>query len=364
MADIFISYSGADKSIVKALATLLEEKGWTTWWDRHIPIGQRFDNVIETELHNARCVIVIWTKQSVASEWVKNEASEALQRGVLVPILLENVVIPLNFRRVEAALLTAWNGEPEHPELEMLFNSVKAVLSSNGQPPNDQQSILNGKEAGVGSSASIGVMHFVRKRLPLVLSITIGVAFILLFLFFSKGIFGSTEQNITVRVYDYKKRPVTEGEVKIYLNEYIRTQSLDKMGQALFTGIPAERMANNRKIEVSSPGYATRIFDTLLSNSQPLELVLPLSTVVFIRGKVKTAAEVPISAVEITVDGTRYYALSLTDGSYNLRLEEYTIGDEITVTTSHPKFEDKTISIKINGPEIKNQDIFLNPVTP
>ena len=54
---------------------------------------------------------------------------------------------------------------------------------------------------------------------------------------------------------------------------------------------------------------------------------------------------------------------SITDGSYNLRLEEYTLGDEISITTSHKDYEDKTISLVINSPEIKNQDIFLNPIS-
>ena len=70
----------------------------------------------------------------------------------------------------------------------------------------------------------------------------------------------------------------------------------------------------------------------------------------------------PIRGVEITVDGTRYYAVSVTDGTYNLRLEEYTLGDDITITTSHKDYEDKTTSLKINSPDIKNEDIFLNPV--
>ncbi|HYO22302.1 MAG TPA: toll/interleukin-1 receptor domain-containing protein, partial [Flavisolibacter sp.] len=106
MADIFLSYSSADKSTVKVIATLLESKGWTTWWDRQIPIGQQYDNVIEKELNNAGCVVVIWTQKSVSSEWVKTEAAEAAGRGVLVPVMLEPVSIPLAFRRTEAAMLT------------------------------------------------------------------------------------------------------------------------------------------------------------------------------------------------------------------------------------------------------------------
>ncbi len=173
----------------------------------------------------------------------------------------------------------------------------------------------------------------------------------------------ASEKNVTIRVFDWKKNPVTQGEVKIYLNEYIRTQSIDKMGQALFSGIPAEMVKNKMRIEVSSPGYATKSFDTLLTSSKPLELTLPLTTVVFITGRIKTAAEMPIRGVEISVDGTRYFSKSITDGSYNLRLEEYTLGDEISITTSHKDYEDKTILLIINTPEMKNQDIFLNPVS-
>jgi hypothetical protein len=172
------------------------------------------------------------------------------------------------------------------------------------------------------------------------------------------------EKNITVRVSDWKNNPITQGNVKIYLKEYIRTQSIDNLGQALFTGIPADMARDKMKIEVSSPGYATKQFDTLVVLSRPLELTLPLVPVVFISGRAKTAAEIPIPGVEINVDGTRYYALSITDGSYKLRLEEYTIGDEISLTTSHKDFEDKTFSVRINSPDIQNLDIFLNPITP
>jgi len=172
----------------------------------------------------------------------------------------------------------------------------------------------------------------------------------------------AAEKTVTIRLFDWKNNPVTQGNVKIYLKEYIRIQSIDNMGQALFTGISSDMVKNKMKIEVSSPGYATKYFDTLVVDSKPLELTLPLTTMVYISGRVKTAAEIPIKGVEINVEGTRYYAISITDGSYKLRLEEYTLGDEISLTTSHKDFEDKTFSIRINSPDIQHQDIFLNPV--
>lgn len=366
MADIFLSYSSADKSIIKGIAALLERRGWSIWWDRQIPIGQRFDTVIETELHNAGCVVVIWTKNSVASEWVKNEAADAAQRSVLVPLVLEDVTIPLAFRRIEAAMLTDWNGEEDHPELNILFHSIETILrrKKGGNTSSTESANGAGKEGDLVDRNLFGQKPFLKKILssPALYVSLVFIIIILTWLLMNSTSAGSSEKNVTVRVFDWKKKPVTEGEVKIYLNEYIRTQSLDKMGQAVFTGVPAGMMNDKKKVEISSPGYSTRTFDTLLSAGKPLELVLPLSTVVFIRGKVKTAAEMPIKGVEINVEGTRYYALSITDGSYVLRLDEYTLGDEINITTSHPGYEDKTILLKIHSPDMGSQDIFLNPV--
>ncbi|MEP6750030.1 MAG: toll/interleukin-1 receptor domain-containing protein [Bacteroidota bacterium] len=422
MADIFISYSSDDKTIVRELAALLEDKGWSVWWDRQIPIGQKYDTVIETELQNARCVLVIWTQRSINSEWVKNEALEAAQKNKLVPVELEQVALPLAFKRIESSLLFGWTGDRNHPELPFLYTAIDNILhpkasstisKNNNQdnntiepkPVNRKAITLYSIIAGIGLIGSIAAVYYYLHQVkdngddaaahahfyPVLILFGVAIGALIygsmntyavvkqqwqdirfkiagpvtaLFLILLGGFFlhpHHTERIITIRIFDWKKTPITDGEVKIYLNEYIRTQSIDKMGQALFTGIPAEMASNKMKIEVSSPGYATKHYDTLLVNEKPLELILPLTTVVFISGKVKTAAEMPIKGVEINVDGTRYYAMSITDGTYNLRLEEYTLGDEINITTSHPDYEDKTISLRINAPDIKNEDIFLNP---
>lgn len=170
------------------------------------------------------------------------------------------------------------------------------------------------------------------------------------------------DKTITVRVFDKNQNPVTNGDVKIYLEEYIRSQSIDKNGQAQFTGIPHRNVEKKVKVEVSSPGYATQQFDTVLSKTNTIELVLPLTAVVYITGQVKRANETPIKDVEINVDGTRYVTYSITNGTYRLRVDEYTLGDEIMLTTSHPQFEDKTRMLKINAPEIRDIDFVLQPV--
>src|SRR4030095_8951461 len=89
MADLFISYARSDRPRAEQLAHALERAGWSVWWDREIPPGRSFDEVIEEALSLARCVIVLWSEASVRSEWVKTEASEAAQRRMLVPIIAD-----------------------------------------------------------------------------------------------------------------------------------------------------------------------------------------------------------------------------------------------------------------------------------
>ncbi|HZN45149.1 MAG TPA: toll/interleukin-1 receptor domain-containing protein, partial [Nitrospiraceae bacterium] len=61
--------------MAKKFADALESRGWSVWWDREIPIGENFDRVIEQELNAARCAVVLWSKESVRSRWVRAEAS-------------------------------------------------------------------------------------------------------------------------------------------------------------------------------------------------------------------------------------------------------------------------------------------------
>jgi hypothetical protein len=97
MADVFISYASEDRERAGKFASALSAHGWSVWWDRKIITGQAFDIVIERELESAKSVVVLWSKHSIESEWVKNEASVAAERGILVPALIDEVILPLDF---------------------------------------------------------------------------------------------------------------------------------------------------------------------------------------------------------------------------------------------------------------------------
>ena len=129
MADIFVSYATEDRERARTLAQALEERGWDVWWDREIPLGRLYDDAIEQALAAARCAIVLWSKTSVASEWVRSEASEAKRRGILVPVLLDSIDPPLAFRLLQGADLTAWEPGTPHEEFDKLVERIGELLT-------------------------------------------------------------------------------------------------------------------------------------------------------------------------------------------------------------------------------------------
>lgn len=130
MNDIFISYASEDRAWASRLAEALEAHGWSVWWDLRIAPGEQFDRVIEKELYSARCVIVIWSESSVSSKWVRAEAEDGMKRDVLIPVLIEDVQIPLVFRQIQAAKLQDWHEGLSHPALEQLIASVSSKIGS------------------------------------------------------------------------------------------------------------------------------------------------------------------------------------------------------------------------------------------
>ena len=138
MNDIFLSYASADHERARQLAEALERLGWSVWWDREIPPGKTFDQVIEEELNGARCVIVLWSKESVRSRWVKTEASAAAEKDRLIPVLIDDVAIPFEFKRIQAARLLEWYGTVSHEEFDRLVRAIKDVL---GQPDHSKSSV-------------------------------------------------------------------------------------------------------------------------------------------------------------------------------------------------------------------------------
>jgi TIR domain len=134
MADIFVSYVREDQRRAAELSSAFSRQGWTVWWDRRIPAGDSFEEVIARELGSAKCVVVLWSQASVRSNWVKDEAEEARNRGVLVPVLIDNVKPPFGFRQYQTVNLSGWRGSAADPEFEFLLEGVRSHLGESGEP--------------------------------------------------------------------------------------------------------------------------------------------------------------------------------------------------------------------------------------
>ena len=167
MSDIFISYANADRPRVGPLVEALEQRGWSVWWDRTILPGKTWDKAIEAALAESRCVVVLWSQDSIQSDWVKAEAEEARRRGTLIPALLDNVNIPLEFKRVETANLMDWPRSLPSAGLDDLVRAISAVLSPGAPQP---------RAADTGASAKTGLPPVQRVRSSLGILILLGAA--------------------------------------------------------------------------------------------------------------------------------------------------------------------------------------------
>jgi len=132
MADLFVSYSREDKARAEEVVRLLEDYGWDVFWDQETRAGELWPKVLEEELARARCLVALWTTTSIASRWVRIEAYEALQSEKLVPVLLDKVRPPLEFRQTQTFDLTGWNGDRDDARLAHLLADLTALAKAPG----------------------------------------------------------------------------------------------------------------------------------------------------------------------------------------------------------------------------------------
>jgi hypothetical protein len=135
MSDIFISYSTQDRDRAKNVATRLMQEGWSVFWNRNISPGSTWDDILEKELYAAKVIVVLWSNNSVRSEWVRIEAANGASRNMLVPALLEKVKVPMRFQLIQAADISDWESNRSDTEgMSMLIEAVASIGNLKIQP--------------------------------------------------------------------------------------------------------------------------------------------------------------------------------------------------------------------------------------
>lgn len=155
MADIFLSYAEEDRAAARRIVGVLELQGWSVWWDRRIPTGKTWRSAIEDGIRDMRCMVVLWSGNSIGSEWVNEEAEEGRAAAKLMPVLIERVRPPMGLRGLQATDLIDWDGSNDAPAIRQLISDITAMMQADG-PPRPQPAQIS---AGLAASQ--------KTRLPL-----------------------------------------------------------------------------------------------------------------------------------------------------------------------------------------------------
>ena len=132
--DIFVSYSRGDQSEVLPIIHLLEQAGYNVWWDGLLEAGSVFLHTTEQALEEASAILVVWTKTSVNSNWVRDEATSGRDRGRLVPITTDGSVPPLGFRQFQVIDFSKWRGQADVPEFQNVLNAIGSLMNKSPAP--------------------------------------------------------------------------------------------------------------------------------------------------------------------------------------------------------------------------------------
>ncbi|MCK0098515.1 TIR domain-containing protein [Qipengyuania sp. S6317L1] len=146
-ASIFVSYSRSDRDRVLPVITALCDRGHSVWWDGLLEGGDRFSQVTETALETSDVVLVVWTRTSINSHWVRDEATRGRDRGRMVSVSLDGTEPPLGFRQIQYIDLSG-SGDPAK---RSRFAEVTAALD---KVEDKAGTDLNFGSAGVSSSTT------------------------------------------------------------------------------------------------------------------------------------------------------------------------------------------------------------------
>jgi adenylate cyclase len=160
MADVFVSYARSDKARVAPLVSAIEAQGWSVWWDPEITPGQEFDRQIAAELKSAKAVLVVWTRESVESRWVRGEAREGADRGILVPVRFGDAELPIDVRAFHTTDFDESAANASSPQMQELLHALRNMISRQHSRKIESTDASPPPSASVSGHVAICVLPF------------------------------------------------------------------------------------------------------------------------------------------------------------------------------------------------------------
>ncbi len=141
LGKVFISHTAADKPFVRRLAARLKKSQFDVWLDEHdLVAGDPLPESIGKALQAAKVILVVVSKASVASKWLRYELNVATERMIkgecrVIPIIIDEAPLPAEVRGLLYAdcrkglasgipsILTALTHEARRAAMEHSFSS-------------------------------------------------------------------------------------------------------------------------------------------------------------------------------------------------------------------------------------------------
>jgi TolB-like protein/tetratricopeptide (TPR) repeat protein len=155
---IFLSYAHDDRVKAQQLAAALERLGYTVWWDALIEGGTVYTKSINEALDASDAVVVLWSKQSVESNWVRDEAAQGRDRRRLVPLSLDGSAPPLGFRQFQMIDVSGWRGRADAPQMDAIGRAIATAIGQEPPPPRAAAGPISRRGAlvaGAGAAATL-----------------------------------------------------------------------------------------------------------------------------------------------------------------------------------------------------------------
>ena len=130
MEKIFLSYSRKDIDFARKLAGDLEKAGYDVWWDiTDLRGGDDWVRTIPAAIADSKYMIVVLTPNSIESEWVRKEYTQALNlRKKIIPIMHVPCSVPFALNTINFVNFAVG-------EYEENFKNLLSPLGFSGKAP-------------------------------------------------------------------------------------------------------------------------------------------------------------------------------------------------------------------------------------
>lgn len=137
--DVFISYKREERALSELVKRALITAGYTAVTDLNIGHNEDFGDAIDIMIRTAQLTLVLWTKASAASNWVRKEArlardlEKAGKRNRYLGVMVEDVDLDLPPDLRGLQMVDIHNIGLDEPGLAQLLGAARDILGAETQ---------------------------------------------------------------------------------------------------------------------------------------------------------------------------------------------------------------------------------------